>query len=208
MKTPIRGLVALTASIALSSFLHAQPSGDSAPSDMPPPPPSGSDTPPPPPSSDGTTTASGATEQQRPRNRERMNFNPEEMRQRMLQTLRDQMGVTKDDEWALISQRIEAVQEARRSSGGGFGFGPLVVRAGGPGGGGGGGGRRGSSPEVDALRSAITDNLPAAEIQARLERLREARKANEAKVTKAQEDLRAVLNARQEAVAVLFGLLP
>jgi hypothetical protein len=38
--------------------------------------------------------------------------------------------------------------------------------------------------------------------------VRELRKENEAKLSKAQEDLRAVLSVRQEAVAVVFGLLP
>ena len=45
-------------------------------------------------------------------------------------------------------------------------------------------------------------------MKSRLERLREVRKQNEAKVAKAQEELRAVLSVRQEAVAVMFGLLP
>ena len=83
---------------------------------------------------------------------------------------------------------------------------------GGPGGPGGGGNRptRGPSgnPEQDALRAAITDKLPDAEIKSRLDRLREVRKQNEAKLTRAQEELRAVLSVRQEAVAVMFGLLP
>jgi hypothetical protein len=50
--------------------------------------------------------------------------------------------------------------------------------------------------------------MPDAEIKLRLDRVRETRKANEAKLSKAQEDLRAVLSVRQEAVAVVFGLLP
>ena len=65
-----------------------------------------------------------------------------------------------------------------------------------------------NNPELDALQTAITDKAPDAEIKARLERLREVRKENEAKLTKAQEDLRAVLSVRQEATAVLAGLLP
>jgi len=65
-----------------------------------------------------------------------------------------------------------------------------------------------NNPELDALQAAITDKAPDAEVKARLERLREVRKDNEAKLTKAQEDLRAVLSVRQEAVAVVYGLLP
>jgi hypothetical protein len=52
---------------------------------------------------------------------------------------------------------------------------------------------------------AVVRGPPAA---SRLDRLREVRKQNEAKLTKAQEDLRAVLSLRQEAIAVMFGLLP
>jgi len=130
----------------------------------------------------------------------------------MMANMREQFGVTKDDEWNLISERISAVMEARRAAApgfGGFGFrGP-----GGPGGPGGGDrpnrrGGPGGSPEADALRTAISDNLPAAEIQSRLAHLREVRKANEAKLAKAQDDLRAVLDVKQEAIAVLNGLLP
>ena len=50
--------------------------------------------------------------------------------------------------------------------------------------------------------------MPDGEIKARLDRLREVRKENEAKLAKAQEDLRAVLTVRQEAIAVMYGLLP
>ena len=61
---------------------------------------------------------------------------------------------------------------------------------------------------MTALSSAVRDKLPDAEVKTRLERLREVRKENEVKLTKAQEELRAVLSVRQEAVAVIFGLLP
>jgi hypothetical protein len=86
--------------------------------------------------------------------------------------------------------------------GGGF------LRMGGGGGFRGNGGGRAANPELDALRTAVTDNMPDAEIKARLDRLREVRKQNEAKLAKAQEDLRAVLTVRQEAMAVMTGLLP
>ena len=47
-----------------------------------------------------------------------------------------------------------------------------------------------------------------AEIKARLDRYREVRKENEARLAKAQDDLRAVLTVKQEAMAVMMGLLP
>ena len=66
----------------------------------------------------------------------------------------------------------------------------------------------GGNSETAALSSAVRDKLPEAEIKARLDRVRQVRKENEVKLTKAQEELRAVLSIRQEAVAVVFGLLP
>jgi hypothetical protein len=139
----------------------------------------------------------------------RGNFDPQQAQQQMMDRMREQFGVTDDAEWKLISERVSAVMELRRNAGGGFGG--LGGFRGGQNnqGGGGRGGRQGQvSPEQDSLRQAITDNLPDAEIKSRLARLREVRKSNEEKLTKAQEDLRAVLSVRQEAFAVMAGLLP
>lgn len=150
----------------------------------------------------------------------RGNFNPEDMQARLLTSLRERLEVTDDEEWKLISERITKVNELRRSTLGG-GVGGLMAFAGrGPQSGGdsnrGGdsgrgstrGGPRGSSNEMAALQTAIRDKLPDAEIKSRLDHMREARKDNETKLSKAQEELRALLTIRQEAVAVMFGLLP
>ena len=143
----------------------------------------------------------------------RGNFDPAEMQARMLSSIRERLEVTDEEEWKLISARLLKVSELRRASGGGMGFGG---RGGPPPGGGGGSDQRGSSrgtrgggsPEMELLSSALRDKMPDAEIKMRLDRLREARKANEAALAKAQEELRQVLSVRQEAVAVMFGLLP
>jgi hypothetical protein len=135
------------------------------------------------------------------------------MQARMLSSIRERLEVPDDEEWKLISTRVMKVSELRRASGGGMAFGG---RGGPPPGGAGGGGDRTSSrgtrgggpPEMELLSSALRDKLPDAEIKMRLDRLREARKANEANLAKAQDELRAVLSVRQEAVAVMFGLLP
>jgi hypothetical protein len=146
----------------------------------------------------------------------RRNFNPEDMQARMMTSIRERFAITNDEEWALISQRITKVMELRRTSGGG-GMGGFGFRGGpgGPGGPGGdtqgrGGGRMGrsGSPETEALQQAISDKLPDAEIKARMDRLRDTRKAADAKLREAQEELRAVLTVPQEATAVLFGFLP
>jgi hypothetical protein len=64
------------------------------------------------------------------------------------------------------------------------------------------------SPEAEALQKAIDDNAPAAQIKAALEKFRASKKDKEAKLTVAQEDLRKVLTAKQEALATLISLLP
>jgi len=138
----------------------------------------------------------------------------EDIQQRMLTGLRDRLNITNEEEWSVISPLVLKVTELRRSSmatgatwGGGGGLGA------GGGGGGAGGARRtgrggGGNLEVESLQSAVKDQMPDAEIKARLSRMREVRKANALKLEKAQEDLRAVLTVRQEAIAVLAGLLP
>jgi Spy/CpxP family protein refolding chaperone len=153
---------------------------------------------------------------QPPQRRGGGNFDPEQARQRMMDRYKEQLDVKDDAEWKLISERIEKVTTARREvgfgGGGGFGRGGR----GGPGGGGPGGGQaaggRGAfggepSPEAQALQKAIEAKAPADELKSKLAKFREARKVKEANLEKAQEDLRKVLTPRQEAVAVLAGLL-
>lgn len=140
------------------------------------------------------------------------NFNPQDMQARMLTALRERFDVANDEEWGLISDRITKVVDLRRSSMAGA---MSMFGRGSPGGGGsdrtnsgGRGSRTSSNVEMSALQAAVTDKLPDAEIKSRLDRYREVKRDNEAKLAKAQEELRAVLSVRQEAVAVLAGLLP
>jgi len=143
-----------------------------------------------------------------------------QIQQRLNDSYREQMDVTNDTEWALIEQRINVVTEARQatlSDGGGLGAmaGMLGMGgrrgAGGGGGGGMGGGLRAllgtSSPESEALQQAIDANAPASQIKGLIGKLEASRKAKLAKLAQAQEDLRAVLSTRQEAIAIMGGLL-
>ena len=150
--------------------------------------------------------------------------NAEEFRQRMSERMREQFGVTDDAEWKIIEGKIQKVTEARRAVGGG-GFAAMGGFGGRRGGGEGdraergdrgdrgGEGRRGfggfgePSPEVAELQKAIEAKASADEIKTKLAKVREARKANEAKLEAAQDDLKKVLSVRQEAVAVMMGLL-
>jgi hypothetical protein len=138
------------------------------------------------------------------------NFDPAQFQQRMMDNVRERLAFTNDTDWAAVQPLVQKAMDARRDAGfGGRGFG----RRGGAGGGNNAQGGRGGgffnqpNPEADALQKALDDNAPAPQVKAALEKLRASRKDKEAKFAQAQEDLRKVLGARQEAQAVLLGLL-
>lgn len=144
----------------------------------------------------------------------RGNFDPEQMRVRMMERYREAFEVKDDAEWKLIEGRITKVSDARRGMAGGFGR--MFGGPGGPGGrrggdnGGDNGGRRFGpepSPEAEALQKALEAKASAEEIKAKLAKYREVQKTKQAALEKAQADLRQVLSVKQEAQAVLMGLL-
>jgi hypothetical protein len=156
-------------------------------------------------------------------NRGRGGRDPAQFMERRMERYREQLEIQSDDEWKAVQPLLEKVVQAQREvrigGFGGFGGGGRGGPPGGPqndpAGGANGRGNRGnrgipdanSNPEAAALRQAVDAKAPTAEIKARLARLREALKQKEADLTKAQEALRQVLTTRQEAVAVLNGLL-
>ena len=108
---------------------------------------------------------------------------------RGLARLREAMRVADDAEWAVIAERIAAVQAA--------GAGPKdKAKPAGP-----------ERTAQDALRVAVRDGLPDAELRLRLARAHQLQQEREARLARARAELRAVLTVRQEAVAVLAGLL-
>ena len=147
------------------------------------------------------------------------NFDPAQMQQRMMDRYKETLEFTNEDEWKAVQPMIQKVVEARReTSTGGMGRGMF------------GRGQRGgaNAPQADQaqgnenrprgfgaepsqavqeLEKALEAKAPADEIKAKLAKVRDERKAKEAALTKAQEDLRKVLNARREAQAVVSGLL-
>jgi hypothetical protein len=161
----------------------------------------------------------------------RGNFDPAQMRQRMMDRAKETLEVTDDSEWkvleAAIGKVMDAQQELRSAGGGMFGRGgprrnnnnnpDANANANGSGdqaaqGGQNGGRRRGGfggppSPEVEALQKAIDDKASPDDIKSKLAKVRETAKAKEAKLVAAQADLQKLLSARQEASAVLLGLL-
>ena len=153
------------------------------------------------------------------------NFDPAQFRQQMqkmlLDNYRNQLTITNDAEWGVIQEKIQKVLEARQETGFGgmggmigmFGRGPRPggdTAAPGPA----GAGRRGlaafggtPNPEEEALQKAIDSGASNPELKAALAKLIEARKARQAKLEKAQDELRQVLSVRQEAIVSLGGLL-
>ena len=63
------------------------------------------------------------------------------------------------------------------------------------------------SPEVTALQEAVDNKAPADEIKTKLAAVRAAQATADAALVSAQDSLKKLLTSRQEAVAVLAGLL-
>ena len=154
----------------------------------------------------------------------RGNFDPAQMRQDMLDRMKDRLEVKDDAEWKLIEAALGKVMDAQREVMAGrmrgmFGGGNRRNRGGGAGGdtantdnnNGGNrqrGGFGGTPPaEFEDLQKAIDDKAPADEIKAKLAKLREYNAGKEAALGKAQDELKALLTSRQEAICVLAGML-
>jgi hypothetical protein len=149
------------------------------------------------------------------------NFDPAQFRERALTRYREQLDVKSDEDWKKIEPLVGKVMDARTALGG-FGFGGRGGGRGGRGGGGGGdaansdqGGNNNNnrnrfgapSAEEQALEKALEAKAPAEEVKTKLAAVRESRKAKEAALEKAQDELRKSLSPRQEASAVLARLL-
>lgn len=144
----------------------------------------------------------------------RGNFDPAQFRQRMMDRMKERLEVTDDAEWKALEPLVQNVMEARRGTMSGMGRGMFGGGRRGGGGDNNGGGdqqRRNPfgqpSPEADALQKAIDAKAPKAELKAALDKFVASRKAKQAELEKAQDELRKVLTSRQEAIATLDGLL-
>ena len=143
----------------------------------------------------------------------RGNFDPEQFRQRMMDNYKERLEVKSDDEWKIIQERIDKVMTAQRDARLGGGFGRF------------GGGRRGGgdnadagnnrpnrfggdNPDADALQKAIEAKASPDEVKTKLAKLRESLKEKEAKLTKAQDELRKVLSVHlKNKLAVVIAQL-
>jgi len=139
------------------------------------------------------------------------NLTPEQRQQQRLDRYKDQLGYTNDTDWEAVKPLVQKVMDAQRDvfssqMRGMFGGG----RRGGQGGGGGQGGPGGmfpADPTRDALQQALDDNAPTAQVKDLLAKYKASQKAKQAKLEAAQADLKKVLTTKQEAEAVLAGLV-
>jgi hypothetical protein len=149
------------------------------------------------------------------------NVDPSQFGQQRTASLREQLQITDDAEWSVVNELIQKVRTAQQaiqsdSSRGGrsfsLGTNSLAGLLGRMQQGGGAQAvasalRSGSSSEADALRRAIDARSSEEDTRAALNKLVEVRKAHQAALEKVQQDLRQLLTLRQEAVAIVNGLL-
>jgi hypothetical protein len=142
------------------------------------------------------------------------NLDPAQLQQRMLERYKERLEVTDENEWKAMQPLVQKVMDARAAlaAGGRGAFGR--------------GGRPGNDPNpsnqnnqgrsrtsapanpaAETLQKAVDAKAPAPEMKAALTKYLEYRKGKQAELEKAQQDLRGVLTSRQEAIAVLSGLL-
>ena len=147
------------------------------------------------------------------------NFDPQQIQQqiqqRLLDNLRQQLEITNDAEWGAVEPLILKVGQDWISSMTG-GLGGLGNMFGNRGGGGRGGQGRGIAgllggqqpdPTADALRNAIDAYAPTEQIKAAMDKYRESKKRKADELAKNREELRQVLTVRQEAILVSMGIM-
>ena len=137
-------------------------------------------------------------------------FDPERMRQAYMDRIKEALAAT-DEDWKVLAPRIEKVQNLSGQLRGG--------RMGMVGGRGGRGDRTegaaqpareltGVEKALQNLRTTLENkDAKPDEIKNKLQALREAREKAKQELAQAQDELRKILTARQEAQLVLMGLL-
>lgn len=139
--------------------------------------------------------------------RNRAQRDPARLQAQRLERYRTLLEITSDDEWKVLQPRIEKVLREQGETR----VRPDIGRN-----------RRGNresadatttntnrvgNPDAEALKSASAAKLSKEEMAKRLTLFRAAQKAKEDALAKDQDELRKLLSVRQEAIAVLNGLL-
>ena len=134
----------------------------------------------------------------------------QQLNERALENVRDGLGLADDAEWSAVRPLVEKVIEiqqqndtaaqqlrSRRFFGGNN---PMMKNFAGA-------FKSQESPEQSALQQAVDDNASAGQVRDAIVKFRAAQKEQQAKLEEAQAGLRKVLTAKQEAKAILLGLL-
>ena len=148
--------------------------------------------------------------QERDRNRDRGNrerggergqWDRSQIMERIMDRYRENLGFSVA-EWKVVQPKVQAVMDNRISGASG-----MMSMFGGSRRGRGGDSSTEKTPTSELRDLLEKDDASKGDIKAKLAAYRADRKAREAKLKKAQEDLRQLLTIKQEAQAVLAGLL-
>ena len=147
--------------------------------------------------------------QERDRNRDRGNrdrgergqWDRSQIMERIMDRYRENLGFSVA-EWKVVQPKVQAVMDNRISGASG-----MMSMFGGSRRGRGGDSSSEKTPTSELRDLLEKDDASKGDIKAKLAAYRADRKAREAKLKKAQEDLRQFLTIKQEAQAVLAGLL-
>ncbi len=136
---------------------------------------------------------------------------------RMLERYREKLDVKNDTEWEIIRARIENIYMAERNLR--LALSASTHKISSPKDKSGkttrssssesntGRADPGADSDVVALKQMVEGNAPAKDMKPRLDRVRQMLRQKREALESAQEELRSVLSVRQEAIAVLNGLL-
>src|SRR6266852_3157166 len=111
------------------------------------------------------------------------NRDPQQMRQFIMDQIRETLEVKDDAEWTASDPPVQKVTDVRREVGAGMG---RMFFRGGRGGGPGGFFNQTPSPETDALQKAIDAKASSSEMKAAMAKFAEYRKTKQAELEKAQ----------------------
>ena len=159
------------------------------------------------------------------------NFDPEQMRQRMMERYQEQLGASNEEMKVIGPLLTDVMEKQRAASGSRFGgMGMMMMMRGARGGAPGGdqarnaerdqrggdqanarprGNRFGPEPDpaVAALQQAIESNAPASELKTKIAAVQAVREKAQSELDAAKKKLRAVLTTKQEAQLTLAGTL-
>jgi hypothetical protein len=132
---------------------------------------------------------------------DRGGFDRSQIMERIMDRYRENLGFSVA-EWKVVQPKVQTVMDNRISSASG-----MMSMFGGSRRGRGGDSSTEKTPTSELRDLLEKDDASKGDIKAKLAAYRADRKAREAKLKKAQEDLRQLLTIKQEAQAVLAGLL-